>query len=66
MLHVLISLDGPEQFFPPPDGEGESQTRDLDFLPPLQVAEHFVHSLHKDQCPSMVASKIFKLIESKY
>ena len=59
VLHILISLDDPEQFFPPPDGGGESQTRNLDFFPPMQVAEHFVHSLHEDQFPSMVASKIY-------
>ena len=65
VLHILISLDDPEQFFPPPDGGGESQTRDLDFIPPLQIAEHFVHSLHEDQFPSMVASKIYMQLESK-
>ena len=64
MLQFLISVAGPEQFLPSPEGGGESQTLNRDFFPPWQVAEHFVHSLHDDHLPSIFPSK-FGIINKK-
>ena len=58
MLQLLISVAGPEQFLPSPEGGGESQTLNRDFFPPLQVEEHFVHSLHEDHRPSIFPSEL--------
>ena len=57
MLQFLVSVAGPEQFLPSPEGCGESQTLNRDCFPSLHVAEHIVHSLHEDHLPSIFPSK---------
>ena len=66
MLQFLVSVAGPEQFFPSPEGGGESQTLNRDCFPFLQVAEHFVHSLHEDHFPSIFSSKFASMENKKF
>ena len=48
VLHPSVSVDGPTQSFPNPDGGGESQFRLLDLVPPPHV---LLHDAHAPQLP---------------
>ena len=48
VLHRSVSVDGPTQSSPNPDGGGESQFRLLDLVPPPHV---LLHDAHAPQLP---------------